>query len=226
MAFSCPMVSNRSLNNNFIYDHRLIIPDLKSLFIAENAVKANIIFSMDKDSFCSFMKSNGYHLDRTTMDSETTSLQFREKEFTVLFQHVVQEKRRVYCIMQIYYNQGVISSITYDRDGSVYEVTYRGDENFRILKRTIFREISHNKVINHLKIHNSLKLNCYLYNVVTVNGVITEAIYFLNNNCYDVNKLNKLIGRNEIVISDVEDYLDVANLFNQDDALLLQMALC
>lgn len=224
--FHLPILPNSDhLPNNIVYDHRAYLPGLDRYLESDKVINNNILFYMDKESFCSFMKTNGYALDKIKMEPEAKTLKFTNNKYTIFFQNVIIDNKRLYCIMMISYKTGPIASIIYDRDGSMYEMTYRSDEHFHIKTKRIM-SIHQGTIHYQMTIHNSLHSKCYLEWIMMVNGRITVANYVMKGKGYSVNKMRNALGQDEIDLSLVNDYHELVNLFTDDEATLIEIALC
>jgi hypothetical protein len=214
------------LPNNMITDHRAFIPSLDSLLSADRLVNNNLLFHMDKEAFCSFMEMHGYHFDKTIMPAKSTTLKFTNKTMTVLFQKVTVENKRLFTVLMISYKEGDVASVVFNYDGSFYEITYRSNKDFHIVKKTSLSRYNDGSIYYQFIVHNSLHLKCYLSSFCLNKGVIQDVLYFVHNKCYPLNKLLNALGRPEIEVSAVSNYLDLVNLFTNDEAIIIEMALC
>lgn len=215
-----------SLPNNMITDHRAFVPSLDSLLSAERLVSNNLLFHMDKESFCSFMDLNGYKIDNTPMPPRTITLKFTKQNMTIFFQKITVDNKRLFTVLMIYYKEGNVASITFNYDGTFYEINYRGVKDFHIVKKTALSRYNNGSIYYQFIVHNSLRSKCYLSSFCVNKGVITDVLYSVNNKSYLLPKLLMALGRPEVDISAISNYLELVNLFTNDDALIIEMALC
>jgi hypothetical protein len=209
-----------------ITDHRAFVPSLDSLLSADRLLSNNLYFSMDKETFCPFMEMHGYQVDKTVMPAKSTTLKFTNKTKTILFQKVTIDNKRLFTVLMISYKEGDVRSIVFNYDGSFYEITYRSDKDFHIVKKTSLSRYNDGTIYYQFVVHNSLHSKCYLSSFCLNKGVIKDVLYFINNKCYPLNKLLNALGRPEIDVSAESDYLKLVNLFTDDDAILIEMAMC
>ena len=127
-----PIMNENHLPNNVIFDHRAFVASLDLLLSADKLVSNNLLFHMQKEEFCAFMEMQGYKLDKTPMPPRSATLKFTNSKMTIIFQKVTVDNKRFFTVLMISYKEGNIMSITFNYDGSFYEINYRheiGSEN-------------------------------------------------------------------------------------------------
>lgn len=219
-------MNENSLPNNMITDHRAFVPSLDSLLSADRLVSNNLLFHMNKESFCSFMEINGYKIDNSPMPPRSTTLKFTKHKMTIFFQKVTVDNKRLFTVLMISYKEGNVASITFNYDGTFYEITYRSDKEFHIVKKTSLSRYNDGSIYYQFIVHNSLRSKCYLSSFCINKGVIKDVLYSINNKSHQLNKLLTALGRPLIDESAVSNYLELANLFTDDESLIIEMALC
>jgi len=207
-------------HNIFFQNHQDFVSNLADFFAPEKMVRCNPVFVMDKDSFCYFIEKNGYKIDKTDVLNAKT-IKVSNSQSTIIFQNIIKNNKLVYCALMISYKEGHLWNIVFNRDGSVHEISYRSGDPFYIKIKTCFSKNNW-----QLMIHNTLRSSCHLNWVIVSNGVITEAVYLLNDKTYHLNVLLKTLGKDEIDLSSVKDYINLTNLFTPEEAVIAEMALC
>lgn len=207
-------------HNVFFQNHQDIVSNLAVFFEPEKVIRCNPIFAMDKNNFCFFIENNGYTVDKIDVINAKT-IKVSNRQSTIIFQNIIENNKQVYCILMISYKEGDLWNIVFSRDGSVHEISYRSGESFYIKTKTC---LSKNNWL--FMIHNTLRSSCHLNWLIVNNGVITEAIYLLNNKTYHLNILLKTLGKDEIDLSSVKDYIKLTNLFTPEEVVIAEMALC
>ena len=225
-----PIMNENHLPNNVIFDHRAFVASLDLLLSADKLVSNNLLFHMQKEEFCAFMEMQGYKLDKTPMPPRSATLKFTNSKMTIIFQKVTVDNKRFFTVLMISYKEGNIMSITFNYDGSFYEINYRheiGSENkFHIVKKTSLSRYHDGSIYYQHIVHNSLRSKCYLSSFCVNKGVITDVLYVINNKSHQLKNLLIALGRPEIDISAVKNYLELANLFTDDESIIIEMALC
>lgn len=222
------------LPNNVISDHRTFVASLDLLLSADRIVSNNILFHMQKEEFCSFMEMQGYQLDKTPMPPRSLTLKFTNKKMTIIFQKVTVNNRRFFTVLMISYKEGDVMSITFNYDGSFYEINYRhnyeSESKFHIVKKTSLSRYQDGSVYYQYIVQNTLRSKCYLSSFCVNKGVVTDVLYVVNNKSHQLKNLLIALGRPEIDISATSNYLELvsslANLFTDDEAIIIEMALC
>lgn len=211
---------NSHSHNVFFQNHQDIVLNLADFFEPEKVARCNPIFAMDKDNFCYFIENHGYKIDKIDVLNART-LKVSNSQLTIIFQNIIENNKRVYCALMISYKEGHLWHIVFAPDGSACEFTYRSGEPFYIKTKQLYSQ-------NHwqLTVQNTLRSNCYLNWLMVHNGVITEAVYSLNNKTYHLNILLKSLGKDEIELSLVKDYINLTNLFTPEEVVIAEMALC
>lgn len=204
-----------------------MIPSLDNLLSADKLSVDNLFFYMDKDSFCSLMVLHGYVLDKTPMPSKSKTLKFTNKTMTIIFQKVTIDNKTGFNVLMIFYKEGNVSSISFNYDGTFYEIDYRhSDKLFRIVKKISLTRHTDGVVYYHFVVHNSLKSRCFLSSFYTKNGKISEVYYTIDKNNYHLNDVLTVLGRPRMDVSAENNYLNLVNLISEEESLIVEMALC
>lgn len=212
--------SNSYSHNVFFQNHQDIVLNLDDFFEPEKVARCNPVFAMNKDNFCYFIERHGYEVDKVDVLNAKT-IKVSNSQTTIIFQNIIENNKPVYCALMISYKEGDLWNIVFGRDGSVCEVSYRSGKPFYIKTKQLYSQNNW-----QLTVHNTLRSTCYLNWLMVHNGVITEAVYSLNNKTYHLNVLLKALGKDEVDLCLVKDYRLLANLLAPEEAIIAQMVLC
>jgi hypothetical protein len=94
------------------------------------------------------------------------------------------------------------------------------------VKKTALSRYQDGSIYYQYIVHNSLRSKCYLSSFCVNKGVVTDVLYVINNKSHQLKNLLIALDRPEIDISATSNYLELANLFTDDDAILIEMAIC
>lgn len=202
------------------------ISNLDELLHPDNISKTNLAIEMVKDDFCFFMELNGFKVDKTPMPATSKTVKVENEQYAITFQRVSIGKKTYFNILIIYYFKGPVRSHCFNYDGTLYETEYRRKDQFSIVKKTVLTRFNDGTIYHSYGIQKSHDKKCYMDSFYEENGIITKAMYILENNVYELNTLLNAMGQPKKELIKFEDYLTLVDLFSNEDALILEMALC
>lgn len=202
------------------------ISNFDELLHPDNISKTNLAIEMVKDDFCFFMELNGFKVDKTPMPAKSKTVKVENDQYSMIFQRVEIGKKTYFNILIIYYFKGPVLSHCFNYDGTLYETEYRKNDQFSIIKKTVLTRLNDGTIYYRYGIGKNYDKKCYMDSFLEENGVITRVMYMLKDDVYELNVLLNAMGKPNKESIKVEDYLTLVDLFSDDDALVLEMALC